>query len=96
MVLQISGGNLNLVVGTPALPAKFSGISVNGTTLTITGSGGAGNGQYVLLGSTNLLLPISQWTPILTNTFDSSGNLNLSTNVVAPGTPQEFYLLQMP
>ncbi len=96
VVLQISGGNLNLVVGTPALPAKFSGISVNGTTLTITGSGGAGNGQYVLLGSANLLLPISQWTPILTNTFDSSGNLNLSTNVVTPGTPQEFYLLQMP
>ncbi len=96
VVLQIAGGNLNLVVGTPALPAKFGNISVNGTTLTITGSGGAPSGQYVLVGSTNILLPINQWTPILTNVFDGSGNLNLSTNVVSPGNPQEFYLLRMP
>jgi autotransporter-associated beta strand protein len=96
VALQISGGNLSLVVGTPALPAKLSNISVNGPTLTITGSGGASGGQYVLLGSTNLLLPLNQWTPILTNTFDSNGNLNLSTNIINSNYPQEFYLLQMP
>jgi hypothetical protein len=96
VVLQISGGALQLVVGTPASPAKFTGISVNGVTLTITATNGAANGQYRLFGSTNLMLPISQWTPLLTNTFDGNGNLNLHTNIISPNTPREFYLLQMP
>src|ERR1039458_4877756 len=35
--------------------------------------------------------PLNQWTPILTNNFDGSGHLNLSTNVINPSVPQEFY-----
>jgi fibronectin-binding autotransporter adhesin len=96
VVLQISGGALQLVVGTPASPAKFTGISVSGVTLTITATNGAAGGQYRLFGTTNLMLPISQWTPLLTNTFDGSGHLNLSTNIVNPNSPREFYLLLMP
>jgi len=49
-----------------------------------------------LLESTNLLLPSNQWTPLLTNSFDDSGNLSLSTNVANPNLPQEFFRLQMP
>ena len=96
LALQISGGALQLVVGHPASPAKFTGISVNGATLTITATNGAAGGSYRLYGTTNLMLPISQWTPLLTNNFDSNGHLNLSTNIVTPNTPQEFYLLLMP
>jgi len=47
----------------------------------------------VLLGTTNLALPLAQWTPILTNSFDGSGNLNLSTNILNSAAPQEFYRL---
>jgi autotransporter-associated beta strand protein/parallel beta-helix repeat protein len=92
MELQVSGGALQLVVKSPALPAVFTGFSISGTTLTMTATNGAAGGQYVLLESTNL----NQWTPILTNTFDGSGNLNLSTNIINPNSPLEFYLLQMP
>ena len=74
-------------------PAHFTSISVSGTTLTISATNGADGGQYVLLGTTNLTKPLSQWTPILTNNFDGSGNLNLSTNVVNPAVPQQFYIL---
>jgi len=43
------------------------------------------------------MLPINQWTPVLTNNFNASGNLvNFSTNNVNPGTPLEFHLVQMP
>jgi fibronectin-binding autotransporter adhesin len=95
-VLEFAGGALDLVVGNPAQSAYITGVTISGLTLTITATNGAPNGQYTLLESTNLLLPISQWTPVLTNNFTGSGNLNLSTNVVTPGNSQMFYLLQMP
>jgi autotransporter-associated beta strand protein len=94
--LQISGGVLNLVVASAASPATITGISINGSTLTITATNGAAGGQYVLLESTNLLLPLSQWTPVLTNSFNGSGDINLSTNIINANNSQEFYLLQMP
>jgi autotransporter-associated beta strand protein len=71
----------------------FTTIHLTGTTLTITGTNGTPNGQYVLLGSTNVTKPLALWTPLLTNSFDGSGNFNLSTNIVNPGVPIEFYLL---
>jgi autotransporter-associated beta strand protein len=73
--------------------ARLTSISLSGTTLNITGTGGSANGQFVLLGSTNITTPLNQWTPILTNSFDGSGNLNLSTNIVNPAVPVEFYIL---
>jgi autotransporter-associated beta strand protein len=68
-------------------------VSISGTTLNISGTNGTPNGPFVLLSSTNVALPVINWTPLLTNTFDGSGNFNLSTNVVVPGVPRDFYLL---
>ena len=92
--LQMSASALNLVIA-PASP-RITGIRLNGATLTITATNGMTVGQYVLMQSTNLLLPLSQWTPVLTNTFDGSGNLNLATNIVNPNNAQVFYFLQIP
>jgi hypothetical protein len=47
-----------------------------------------------LLLSTSLTVPVSQWPPIVTNSFDGNGNLTLFTNVVIPGGQQEFYVLR--
>jgi fibronectin-binding autotransporter adhesin len=71
----------------------FTGINVSGTTLTLTATNGPAGGTFVLLETTNLTVPVSQWTAVLTNTFDGSGNLNLSTNIVNPSNAQEFYML---
>jgi hypothetical protein len=68
-------------------------IGVSGTTLTINATNGVANGQYILLQSTNLVKPLAQWTPVLTNLFDSNGNLSLSTNIINGGIPVEFYIL---
>ncbi|HEV2454295.1 MAG TPA: autotransporter-associated beta strand repeat-containing protein [Verrucomicrobiae bacterium] len=73
---------------------KITSIMVNGTTLTIVGNNGPANTPYVLMESTNLLQPLP-WTPVLTNSFNNSGGLNLSTNVVNPNTPDEYYILQV-
>lgn len=92
--LQITGGELYLVVTgvTPPTP-RITGVSLNGTTLTITATNGADNGTYVLLESTNVAAPFTNWVPVLTNTFDGSGNLNLSTNIINPNNSQQFYIL---
>jgi hypothetical protein len=73
----------------PATPATITDVSVSGITLSLTAAGANPNSQFVLQGATNLSLPV--WKPILTNTFDGSGNLNLSTNVINPAVPQEFF-----
>jgi fibronectin-binding autotransporter adhesin len=85
----------SLQVGAVAPPGPtITGISLSGTTLTLTAANGMADSQFILLGSTNLALPLSSWTPVLTNNFDGSGSLNLSTNIVDPNNPQEFYILK--
>ena len=85
---------LNIVQVRDLTPVpRFTGVSVSGTTLHLSATNGAIGGQYVLLGTTNVASPLSQWTPVLTNTFDGSGNLTLSTNIINPAVPAQFYIL---
>jgi Chitobiase/beta-hexosaminidase C-terminal domain len=76
-------------------PPRITGIGLNGTTLNITATNGLPNANCLLLATTNVTLPVIQWTPVLTNRFDGAGNLNLSTNIINPGQSQTFYILQM-
>jgi hypothetical protein len=91
---SVNFGSGQIIVGNgpPAWPLLTS-VSVVGTTLALSATNGPISGQYVLLGTTNLALPLAQWTPILTNSFDGRGNLNLSTNVINPAVQQRFYIL---
>jgi autotransporter-associated beta strand protein len=73
----------------PPTPATITSISVSGTLLNLTATGANPNSQFTLQGATNLLSPV--WKPILNNTFDANGNLNLNANVVNPAVPQTFY-----
>jgi hypothetical protein len=74
-------------------PPGITGISVSGTTLTLTATNGVAGGQYLLLTSTNIAAPFSQWTKVLTNNFDLNGNLNLSTNILSRASPRQFFVL---
>jgi autotransporter-associated beta strand protein len=87
-----TNGVLSVAVGAKPVP-RITNISLSGTTLAIYGTNGASNGQYVLLGSTNVAKPLNQWTPLLTNHFDVNGIINLSTNIVNLALPREFYIL---
>jgi hypothetical protein len=84
--------DLSITVSELQIP-YITDISVSGITLNISATNGAASSQYVLLGTTNVALPLSQWVPILTNNFNSSGNLNLATNIINPAVPQQFYIL---
>jgi autotransporter-associated beta strand protein len=82
-------GQVNLVVSLPG----FGNIQTTSNGLVLSGSGGTPNATFYLLGSTNLSTPVSNWTRLLTNQFDNSGNFNF-TNAVGTNA-QSFYLLQL-
>jgi hypothetical protein len=78
--LQMStdGTEVQLSITTsPPPPTKgptITGVSLKSTpgSFVITGTNGVANAVYYVLTSTNLTV----WTPIATNTYDSSGNLS--------------------
>ena len=68
-------------------------ISVSSNGLIFHGIDGVGNANFYLLGTTNLANPWTNWTRLLTNQFDGSGNFNFTNSF---GTNiQNFYLLQL-
>jgi hypothetical protein len=68
--------------------------AVSGTTLTLTAINGPANGPFVLLQSGDVTTPLSQWAPVLTNSFDGNGFVSVSANIVNPANPRQFYILQ--
>ena len=92
LVDNTANSSVDLSIAPNAPLITFIGIS--GPTLHIQGINGSHGGQYVLLGSTNVALPLNQWTPILTNNYALDGSFNLTTNVVNPATPKAFYMLK--
>ena len=81
---------------TSAAPAQpeITGISLAGPNLIINGTNGTSGVQFTVLTTTNLTLPLSQWTPIATNTFSGSGFS--VTNAADVGSSQQFYTIKVP
>ncbi len=87
-------GQVQLLVQPPP-PPSFGSISATSNGLVMNGTGGITNATYYVLASTNVALPLSQWTPVATNLFNGSGQFTF-TNAINPNSPQAFYLLEMP
>jgi fibronectin-binding autotransporter adhesin len=84
-------GSIKVVVGGP----NISSVVAQGSNLLLAGTGGPSNGAYYVLASTNVALPLSNWTSIATQSFDSNGGFSFSTPM-DPGMPRRFYVLQVP
>jgi hypothetical protein len=93
---QINLFQVRDITSTIVTAPKITGIGVHGPTLTLTAINGPVNGGFVLLASSNVSSPLNQWTPVLTNSFDSNGALNLSTNVVNTSAAHQYYILRTP
>jgi len=87
-----TSGVLSVVV--TAKPV-IGNISISPGGLSLSGSGGVASANFYLLASTNLATPLTNWTLLSTNQFDTSGNFNF-TNSINLNSPQSFYLLQVP
>ena len=86
-------GVVQLIVA-PTTPPSFGSTAMSGTNLVLRGGNGVPLGNYVVLATTNLALPLANWTRLATNQFDAGGNFSFTN---APGLPaQNFYRLQLP
>ncbi|HWD94747.1 MAG TPA: hypothetical protein VG938_20630 [Verrucomicrobiae bacterium] len=72
------------------------GISFSGDNVIFNGTNGYVGGTYEVLSSTNVALPLSQWSPISTNALAAPGNFIITaTNGVISSAPSQFYILQV-
>ncbi|TAL04782.1 MAG: hypothetical protein EPO07_04735 [Verrucomicrobia bacterium] len=76
-------------------PPVISSVAVSGGNLIGSGSGGPTNSPYYVLTTTNLAVPVTNWTRLQTNQFGNTGTFSF-TNAIAPGVPQSFYRLLLP
>lgn len=83
----------SIVVAAPPPTPVFNGFSLSGTNLVLSGTNGYSGGGYYLLSTTNVALPVSTWTRVLTNTFDGSGNFSITNHQTT--NSQRYYLIQL-
>jgi autotransporter-associated beta strand protein len=80
------------VIAQPTPRPHFAGIVASGTNLVMSGTNGVPYWTYYVLTSTNVSLPVSNWTVVATNAFGGSGNFSFTNS---PHAPQTFYQLQL-
>ena len=91
-----SGAIINQWNAANSSPPRFTGVLLSGTNFIMNSSAGVPGVSYMMIGTTNLAAPISNWSVLNTNvTFDGSGCLSF-TNAIVPGIPQQFFQLQFP
>lgn len=66
---------------------------LDGAKVVVRGTNGAPNGGYEVLRSTNVALPIAQWSVVGSNLFNDAGQFDF-TNGTATGAAQAFYRLR--
>jgi hypothetical protein len=70
-------------------------IARSGNQVIINGAGGLPGATYRILGTTNIALPLVQWTPIVTNQFNASGAFSY-TNVIQPNLRAQYFRVIQP
>jgi fibronectin type 3 domain-containing protein len=81
---------------TPALPPPhIVQASIAGGNVVFSGTNGLPGGTYEVLSSTNVAMPLGNWTQVGGGNFDGNGNFSVS-NAINAGEPQRFYLLRQP
>jgi len=85
-----------VMVGSP--PATFPRIvtaTLSDGSLIFRGTNGVPGATYHVLSSTDVGVPLANWTRIATNSFGLNGEFSCTNNIDAL-VPQSFYLLQVP
>src|SRR5262249_418873 len=85
--------DLKLVSSASAAP-RFTAFTLTGGGLAFNGTNGAPGGNYYLLASTNITLPLTNWTILPTNSFHPGGNFTPPNGL--PTNAQHFSLLRLP
>lgn len=62
-------------------------------SFVLSGTNGTPGATYYVLSTTNVALPLSEWTPIATNQLDSSGAFHFTNS---ESLSQQYFILQLP
>ena len=77
-----------------AQPFGFKNITTSGSDIILNATGGTASAAVSVLTSTNLALPLAQWTTVTSGNFDASGNYSYTVSgALSSGEPQQFYIL---
>jgi alpha-tubulin suppressor-like RCC1 family protein len=77
-------------------PPALLGLSFSGANLIFHGTNGLAGGAYSVLTSTNVALPLIQWTSISTNLLNTNGSFTITaTNALNPPAARQFYTLRL-
>jgi hypothetical protein len=79
----------------PAFRPVIQSAALVGNNFVLSGSGGFPHGDYYVLASTNLSVPIGVWPRVATNIFNGSGEFEFATSVDLNAAAR-FFLLQLP
>jgi len=74
---------------------KMCSPQIDGVNLVVSGVGGPTGGNFVLLSTTNLALPLNSWASIRTNEFGTFGEFSI-TNALSARVPQQYFRVRMP
>lgn len=74
---------------------QFNNVARSGSNLVLSGIGGIAGQSYTILSTTNIGLPLNQWSSAATNQFGAGGTFTFS-NPIAPVTPQRFFRIRWP
>jgi hypothetical protein len=86
--------DLQVTVSAVPPPPSIHGIIINGGQVIISGTNNNGaGGSFRVWTSTNVALPLLDWSLLTNGNFDANGNFS-STNPVSGN--RRFYLLQVP
>jgi hypothetical protein len=72
----------------------IGGLQESAGNLVITGTSPDSGATYRILTTTNIALPLIEWTPVATNTFVSGGFTN--SIPINPAHPRSFYQVVEP
>jgi hypothetical protein len=89
--IDVTQGFVNITV----IPTPTFGVVKSGTNLVLSGAGGAAGGTFRVLSTTNIIVPLANWTNQFNGTFDGSGHFSV-TNVITPAVPQRYFIMQAP
>jgi autotransporter-associated beta strand protein len=82
------------IMSSPMPRPQIGVISFTGNEFAFSGTGGAQWWSCHVLASSNLALPLSNWTVLASNRFDAAGNVLFQ--ITPTKAPQQFYLLRSP
>jgi hypothetical protein len=92
-ILSTNTLNKQILIGFRPIPV-FTNITATATSLSFAGTNATAGSNYIVLSSTNVALPLTNWTPVVTQQF-TAPHFTFSLTNGAVGSAK-FFRLKLP